>query len=61
MKATAPIITCDSEDGCAEWEMDWYEMTASNWHELMGEWKYDPYGDPNAYILCPYHAKEADE
>lgn len=60
MKATAPIITCDDESGCTEWEIDYYEMTAMNWRELMGEWKYNPY-DSTADIYCPYHAKEVGE
>lgn len=57
MKASAPIVTCDDESGCTEWEIDYYEMTAMNWRELMGDWKYNPY-DPAADIYCPYHAKE---
>lgn len=29
MKASAPIITCDDESGCIEWEIDYYEMTVT--------------------------------
>lgn len=58
MRGTFPIITCDAEDGCSEWTLDWYEATASNWRELMAKgWVYDPY-HPDAPQLCPEHAVE---
>lgn len=59
MRGTFPIITCDSEDGCSEWTLDWYEALASNWRELMEpDWYYNPYklAEPQ---LCPAHAPAA--
>jgi hypothetical protein len=58
MKGTAPIITCDDEDGCTEWDIDYYEMGASNWRELMPGWQYNPYGSGEG-IYCREHAQEA--
>ena len=59
MKATFPIITCDFEDGCDQWTLDWYSALASNWRELMEPgWSYNPY-KPNTDQLCPRHAADA--
>lgn len=56
MKGTFPIITCDDENGCPEWTLDWYEALAGNWRELMAPgWQYDPY-DHDLDQLCPEHA-----
>lgn len=55
MRGTAPIITCDHEDGCPEWTVDWYEALASNWRELMPGWQYEPRRDTVPH-LCPEHA-----
>lgn len=58
MNATFPIITCDAEDGCDAWTLDWYNALASNWQELMAPgWQYDPH-HPAAPMLCPDHAGE---
>lgn len=55
MRTTFPIITCDAEDGCPEWTLDWYEALASNWRDLMEPgWTYDPYR-ATAPQLCPKH------
>lgn len=55
MKGEMPAIWCDAEDGlCTEWQVDYYEMTASNWRELMDGWTYDPY-KPEVDIFCPNH------
>lgn len=55
MKCSFPIISCDSEDGCPNWTLDWYESLASNWRELMEPgWQYDPQGY-DAGQLCPDH------
>lgn len=56
MRGTFPIITCDHEDGCDQWTLDWYRALASNWRDLMADgWQYDPYalGDSQ---FCPEHA-----
>lgn len=59
MRATFPIITCDHEDGCDQWALDWYTATASNWRSLMAEgWDYNPYA-PGDEQFCPGHAAEA--
>lgn len=59
MRTSAPIITCDSEDGCDQWTLDWYEAAASNWQELMAPgWQYDPYNWLDGQQLCPEHASE---
>ncbi len=55
MRGTAPIITCDHEDGCPEWVIDYYSGLASNWAELMPGWQYEPYRDSMPH-LCPEHA-----
>lgn len=55
MKATAPIVTCDDESGCTEWEIDYYEICATNWRELMPGWTYNP-NDSTADIYCKEHA-----
>lgn len=56
MKGTFPIITCDHEDGCPEWTLDWYEALVSNWRDLMEKgWQYDPH-KRDAPQLCPEHA-----
>jgi hypothetical protein len=60
MKGTVPIITCDSEYGCTEWSIDYYEMTASNWRSLMSDWKYDPHNQ-DADMYCPEHVQEANK
>ncbi len=58
MRSTFPIITCDSEDGCSEWTLDWYEALASNWQELMAEgWRYNPYRADEPQ-LCPVHNED---
>lgn len=59
MRGTFPIITCDSEDGCDQWTLDWYEALASNWRDLMEEgWRYNRYNPyrPDEPQLCPEHA-----
>ena len=53
MKATFPIITCDHEDGCDQWTLDWYTALASNWRDLMAPGWTDP-RDPTDH-LCPEH------
>lgn len=59
MKGTFPIITCDDEDGCDQWTVDWYTALATNWRSLMEPgWQYDPYR-PADDQLCPQHATEA--
>ena len=59
MRATFPIITCDSEDGCDQWTLDWFDALAGNWRTLMAPgWQFDPHSD--APHLCPEHAKETD-
>jgi hypothetical protein len=59
VRATFPIITCDSEDGCDQWTLDWYSALADNWRSLMAPgWRYDPY-HPDAPQLCPGHGPEA--
>jgi hypothetical protein len=60
MKGTMPIVTCDDEYGCTEWEVDYYEVGATNWRALMGHWLYNPY-DSNANTYCPEHAKGAGD
>jgi hypothetical protein len=56
MKGTFPIITCDHEDGCDQWTLDWYSALASNWRELMAPgWDYNPYATAEDQ-LCPEHA-----
>lgn len=55
MRSTFPIVTCDSEDGCDQWTLDWYSALASNWRELMADgWQYNPHrlDEPQ---LCPEH------
>lgn len=59
MKGTFPIITCDSEDGCDQWTLDWYEGSASNWRELMQGWHYNPHDWQHDEQLCPRHLAEA--
>ncbi len=55
MKATFPIITCDSEDGCDQWTLDWYEALVSNWRESMEPgWHYNA-NRPDEPQLCPTH------
>jgi hypothetical protein len=56
MRGTAPIITCDDDNGCDEWEIDYWVMGAMNWRELMPGWCYDPY-DSGKDIYCKEHAK----
>jgi len=58
MKGTMPIVTCDDEYGCDEWEVDYHQICATNWRELMEGWQYNPY-DSAADIFCPEHAKAA--
>jgi hypothetical protein len=59
MRATFPIITCDHEDGCDRWTLDWYEALASNWQELIPPgWRYNPRRADEPQ-LCPDHAAEA--
>lgn len=60
MKGTVPIITCDDEYGCDEWELDHFEMGVMNWRELMQGWKYDPYNSGDD-MFCPEHAKGATD
>ena len=55
MRATYPIIMCDSEDGCDQWTTDEYTATVSNWQDFLNGWQYDPYDD-NLPHLCPDHA-----
>lgn len=57
MRGTVPTLHCDHEDGCTEWTVDWYTLTADNWRDLMRGWKYDPYGDGDS-ALCSKHAGE---
>lgn len=57
MKGTIPIITCDDEYGCDEWEINHWEMGVMNWRELMQGWKYDPHHSA-AEMFCPEHAKD---
>ena len=58
MKGNFPIIACDSEDGCTEWTLDWYQALASNWRDLMEPgWQYEPYQDRVPH-LCPSHNPE---
>ena len=52
---TIPIQTCDHEDGCDEWTIDYYELTASNWRELTPGWVFER---PSDKALCPTHAAE---
>jgi len=54
MKSTVPIVTCDYEDGCDEWMINYYEMGVSNWREFLYGWKYDPYSY-NDDAFCPEH------
>lgn len=59
MKGTFPIITCDHEDGCDQWTLDWYSALASNWREAMDPgWSYNPYALEDEH-LCPEHAAPA--
>jgi hypothetical protein len=60
VKGSAPIITCDHEDICDEWEIDHYETGASTVGgvritrtERAPGWVN---GDED---FCPEHAKEA--
>lgn len=56
MRATFPIITCDHEDGCDQWTLDWYTALVDNWRSCMTPgWVYDPYA-PDGEQLCPEHA-----
>lgn len=59
MRATFPIITCDSEDGCDQWTLDWYSALADNWRKLMTPgWRYNPHRADEPQ-LCPEHAISA--
>jgi hypothetical protein len=61
-KGTFPIITCDHEDGCDQWTLDWYEAQVNNWQQVMDAgWFYEPhpYGNDKPQ-LCPNHAAEGD-
>mgnify|MGYP000159070977 CR=1 FL=1 len=59
MRATFPIITCDHEDGCDQWTLDWHQALASNWRELMAQgWTYNPHR-PDEPQMCPEHAVAA--
>lgn len=60
MRGTAPIITCDHEDGCDQWVIDWYSALASNWRELMPSgWRYNPHR-PDEPQMCPDHADRTE-
>jgi len=57
VRGTFPIITCDHDDGCDQWALDWYEALADNWRELMAPgWQYEP-SRRDAPQLCPEHAE----
>lgn len=56
MRSTMPAMFCDSEDGCDEWHIDWYEGTASNWRDLLDGWQYDP---RTGAAFCPEHTTTA--
>lgn len=60
MRGTMPIITCDDENGCDEWEIDDYTIGAMNWRELLAGWQYNPY-ESGADIFCPKHARHEPE
>lgn len=59
-KATLPIVTCDYEGGCDEWELDHYEMAVSTIDGVrvgpvpLG-WSGQPGTDEH---LCPEHSPE---
>jgi hypothetical protein len=57
VKSTIPTLHCDHESGCPEWTPDWYELTCSNWRDLLDGWDYDPYRDPDA-SFCPEHSRK---
>lgn len=61
MKTTFPIITCDDEDGCDQWTLDWHRAEVSNWQECMEKgWHYEPYPYGNDKPqFCPEHAPKA--
>lgn len=45
---TIPILTCDQEDGCDEWTVDYYTVGASVPKLPEGWTAIDDY-----YVLCP--------
>jgi hypothetical protein len=56
MNGHFPIITCDFEDGCDQWTLDWYNALVTNWRQLMTPgWQYEPHRR-NSLHLCPEHA-----
>jgi hypothetical protein len=59
MRATFPIITCDHEDGCDQWTLDWYSALVDNWRDLLEPgWSYNPHAIDGEQ-MCPEHAEEA--
>jgi hypothetical protein len=56
-RGTFPIITCDDENGCPEWTLDWFTANVRNWREFMEPgWIYDPYASTDE-TFCPEHAQ----
>lgn len=60
MRASAPTLHCDAEDGCDRWDIDFYEQSASKvgetritLRERAPGWKSD-----DLYDYCPQHAPE---
>ena len=49
-RGTVPILTCDHEDGCDTWAVDYYAMGASVPKLPDGWTRLDDY-----YVLCPDH------
>ena len=52
--ATVPVQTCDHEDGCDEWMIDYYALCANNWRDFLSQWQFDPYKDRDL-AFCPEH------
>lgn len=57
-KGTVPILTCDHEDGCDVWAIDYYEMGVVG-PRLPDGWTRDPNAD--YYVFCPDHSGGSDE
>lgn len=53
---TVPVQTCDDEDGCDRWMIDYYALCANNWKDFLDGWQFDPYSPHDRDLaLCTEH------
>lgn len=63
MRGTAPILTCDAEDGfCGNWEVDHYETGASRVDgvRVTATERVPGWTSTDTEDFCPKHSPEAD-